>query len=98
MRLSAADYQYDIQTHYIEKWIEHSENFSQMNATAPHQRGVNIASGNDLVLSGNKPLPELRLTQISVTIWHHWATGLYRVSTEYAQSIAFFMVEGAVSY
>ena len=27
-----------------------------------------------LVLSSNKPLPEPMMTQICVTIWHHWAT------------------------
>ena len=32
---------------------------------------VKIGSGNGLVPSGNKPLPEPILTQISVTIWHH---------------------------
>ena len=32
---------------------------------------VNIGSGNGLVLSGNKPLLEPMLTQISVAIWCH---------------------------
>ena len=32
---------------------------------------VNIGSGNGLVPSGNKPLPEPMLTQISVSIWRH---------------------------
>ena len=31
----------------------------------------NIGSGNGLVPSGNKPLPETMLTQIYVTIWCH---------------------------
>ena len=35
---------------------------------------VNIGSGNGLVPSGSKPLPEPMLTQISVAIWHHQAT------------------------
>ena len=35
---------------------------------------VNIGSGNGLVPSGNKPLPEPMLTQISVTIRCHKAT------------------------
>ena len=35
---------------------------------------VNIGSGNGLVPSGNKPLPEPMLTQISVAMWHHYAT------------------------
>ena len=34
----------------------------------------NIGSGNGLVPSGNKPLPELMLTQNSVAIWRHLAT------------------------
>ena len=32
---------------------------------------VDIGSGNDLVSSGNKSLPELMLTQIYTTIWCH---------------------------
>ena len=32
---------------------------------------INISSGNGLVPSGNKPLPEPMLTQISVAIWRH---------------------------
>ena len=36
-----------------------------MNATRPYWY-VNIGSGNGLVLSGNKPLPEPMLTQIYV--------------------------------
>ena len=32
---------------------------------------VNIGSGNGLVPSGNKPLPEPMLTQIYVAIWCH---------------------------
>ena len=35
---------------------------------------VNIGLGNGLVPSGNKPLPEPMLTQISVAIWRHEAT------------------------
>ena len=35
-----------------------------MNATTPHWSLVNIGSGNGLVPSGNKPLPEPMLTQI----------------------------------
>ena len=41
-------------------------NYSQVNAT----EHMNIGSGNDLVLSGTKPLPEPMLT-ITVTIWRH---------------------------
>ena len=32
---------------------------------------VNFGSGNGLVPSGNKPLPEAMLTQIYVAIWRH---------------------------
>ena len=32
---------------------------------------VNIGSGNGLVASGNKPLPEPVLTKISNAIWCH---------------------------
>ena len=42
-----------------------------MNASGPYWWSVNMvnmASGNGLVLSGNKPLPEQMLTQISVTM------------------------------
>ena len=40
-----------------------------MNVTGLRWWSVNIVSGNGLVPSGNKTLPELMLTQISVTIW-----------------------------
>ena len=42
-----------------------------MNVTELRWWSVNIGSGNGLVPSGNKPLPEPMLTQISVTIWCH---------------------------
>ena len=32
---------------------------------------LNIVSGNNLVPSGNKPLPKLMLAQIYVAIWRH---------------------------
>ena len=46
-------------------------NCPTMNVTG-HRWSVNIGSGNGLVLSGNKPLPEPVLTKISVTIWYQW--------------------------
>ena len=46
-------------------------NCHNMNVTGLHWWSVNIGSGNGLVLSGNKPLPEPKLTQISVAIWCH---------------------------
>ena len=35
------------------------------------QNALNIGSGNGLVSSGNKPLPEPMLIQIYVAIWLH---------------------------
>ena len=52
-------------------------NFSQMNAREQLWWQVNIDSGNGLVPSGNKPLPDPMLTQIYVTIWCHQATMNY---------------------
>ena len=46
-----------------------------MNATTPHWSLVNIGSGNGLVPSGNKPLPEPMLTQIC----HHMASLCHNV-------------------
>ena len=46
-------------------------NCHNMNVTGLHWRSVNIVSDNGLVPSGNKPLPEPMLTQISVAMWHH---------------------------
>ena len=48
--------------------VQPLQNYSQGNATKPHYWDVNIGSGNGLVLSGSKPLSELILTQINVTI------------------------------
>ena len=48
-----------------------SWNCPNMNVTGFHWWSVNIGSGNGLVPSGNKPLPEPMLTQISVAAWHH---------------------------
>ena len=42
---------------------------SQVNITEP----TNENSGNGLVPSGNKPLPEPMLTKIYAAIWHHCA-------------------------
>ena len=38
-----------------------------------HWWNVNIGSGNDVVLPGNKTLPEPVLTQICVVIWLYYA-------------------------
>ena len=42
-----------------------------MPTNGPYWWYINIGSGNGLVPSGNKPLPEPMLTQISVAIWCH---------------------------
>ena len=44
---------------------------------------VNMASGNGLVLSGNKRLPEQMLTQISVTMTPLGHNGLIQVKNWY---------------
>ena len=46
-------------------------NCSQGHATKPHHREIKIGSGNDLVPSGTKPLPEPMLTKIYVVMWGH---------------------------
>ena len=43
-----------------------------MNATRLYWWQVNIGPGDGLVPSGNKPLPEQMVTQISVAIWCHY--------------------------
>ena len=54
-------------------WVPQSptDDNSTLNTTTPHWSLVNIGSGNDLVPSGNKPLPKPMLSQISVTISRH---------------------------
>ena len=59
----------DFQTNFNDWWLSYLPwNYPQMNVTGPFWWLVNIGSGNGLVLSGNKPLPEPMLTQIYVTI------------------------------
>ena len=51
------------QTHFNNKYHKcFLWNCFQVNATTPHWSSVNIGSGNGLVPSGNKPLPEPMLT------------------------------------
>ena len=51
------------QTHFNDKYIKYFLwNCHQVSATTHHWSLVNIGSGNGLVLSGNKPLPEPMLT------------------------------------
>ena len=60
------------QTDFSDWWLRHLLwNCSDRNVTGLHWWSVNIGSGNGLVPSGNKPLPEPTLTQISVAIWCH---------------------------
>ena len=48
-----------------------------MNAMEPYWYLLHIGLGNGFVMSGNKPLPELMLTQKYITIWHHQAKNTY---------------------
>ena len=41
-----------------------------------HSREINIGSDKGFMPSGNKPLPEPKLTQIYVAIWRHKAMSL----------------------
>ena len=50
-----------------------------MNVTGLNWGSVNIGSGNGLVLSGSKPLPELMLTQMSIAMWPQWAKIIIKV-------------------
>ena len=60
------------QTHIKDRYLElFLWNCPQTNDTTPHLWLVNIGSGNGLVPSGNKPLPEPMLTQIYAGIWNH---------------------------
>ena len=51
-------------------WLKYIlQNSSQINVTGPDCWAVNIGSGNDLMPSGNKPLPEPMLTQFYVALY-----------------------------
>ena len=59
-------------TDFNDWWLRHLLwNCPHMIVTGLHWWSVNIGSVNGLVPSGNKPLPEPMLTQISVAIWRH---------------------------
>ena len=45
-----------------------------MPQNVPNEKSTLIGSGNGLVSSDNKPLPEVMLTQIDVTTRHHEPT------------------------
>ena len=60
------------QTHFKDKHLKYFMlNCYQLNAATPHWSLINIGSGNGLVPSGNKPLPDPILTLIPVAIWRH---------------------------
>ena len=55
----------NFQTHFSDRWLRHLlSNCPNMNVAGVYWWSVNIGSGNGLVPSGNKPLPEPMLTQI----------------------------------
>ena len=63
---------WNFQTQFFNWYFEQFPwNCSQKTPTEPLWWLVNIGSGNGLVPSGNKPLPEPMLTQIYVARWHH---------------------------
>ena len=65
------------QTHFNDKYLMYFLwNCYQVNATTPHWSLVNTDSGNGLVPSGNKPLPEPMLPKISNAIW--WSLGPWK--------------------
>ena len=51
---------------------------------------VNIGSGNGLVPSGNKPLPEPVLTQIYVTTWRHGSNCVTHCRLKMSQNFMIF--------
>ena len=62
----------NFQIDFSDWWLRHLLwNCPNMNVIGLHWWSVNIGSGNGLVPSGNKPLPEPMLTQISVSTWRH---------------------------
>ena len=63
---------YNFQMDFSDWWLRHLLwNCPNMNVTGLHWWSVNIGSGNGLVPSGNKPVPEPMLTQIYVVTWRH---------------------------
>ena len=66
MKFSRCNFQTDFDDWW---WRLFFWNCPNINVTGLHWWSVNIGSGNGLVPSGNKPLPEPMLTQISVAIW-----------------------------
>ena len=64
--------EYNFHVNFSHWWLMYLLwNCRRVIVTGPHWWYVDIGSGNGLVLSGNKPLPEQMLTQIYVAIWRH---------------------------
>ena len=57
--------------HMLQIFKSYDNVIIEMNATVPYWWSVNIGSGNGLVPSGNKTLPEPVLTKISDAIWRY---------------------------
>ena len=79
-RVNDSPYYREFEWHFIHVIFNHFlvidgwgilRNCPNMNVTGLHWWSVNIGSGSGLVPSGNKPLPESMLTQISAAIWCH---------------------------
>ena len=63
---------WNFQTDFNNCWLRNLLwNCPSMNVTGLNWCSVNIGSGNGLVPSGNKPLPEPMLTQTYAAIWRH---------------------------
>ena len=56
-------------------------NCTQLNAIDPLWYYVNIGSGDNLVLSGNKPLPESTLIQTYHVVNRNWLTTIRQAIT-----------------
>ena len=70
--LAPGRFERNFHANFSDQWLRYLMwNCPQMNFTGLHWWSVNIGSGNGLVLSGSKPLPEPMLTQISVAKWRH---------------------------
>ena len=73
-------------------------NCSQVNVTEPIWWGAHIGSGDGLVPSGNKPLPEPMLTQTYVAIWRHYGpSSLNRYQMKYIFNKTLFTLKTFVN-
>ena len=70
--LAPGRFECNFQMDFSHWWFMHFLwNWPNMNVTGLHWWSLNIGSGNGLVPSGNKPLPEPILTHIYVATWRH---------------------------